>query len=87
MKKLFNYTHYFVLCLYPDTGTTRERLIRRVDYSTGSVNYCLVTIIIRLISLYCQHWLSIPTLVVASDFVLINVDNFFHFLSHHLMRI
>ena len=75
-----------MFCFYPDASTTREWLVRGVNYPTGSINYCLVTIIIGLISLYCQYWFSVSTFVVASDFVLIDVNDSFHFCSHHLIR-
>ena len=68
-----------VLCFDPNLGTTRQRLVWRIDDSARPVDRYLRCVLVALVRLHRQHWISSIFLDVGSDLVLVYVNYGFQF--------
>jgi hypothetical protein len=78
MRKGSLQRNVLVLCFDPNLGTTRQRLVWRIDDSTRPVDRHLGCVLVALVRLHRDDRLALSCLAVASDDVLVDMDLRFH---------
>jgi hypothetical protein len=66
-------------------STTRQRLVRTIDYTAWSIYVNFMGILVGLVSLDGQDRITFIILAIALDNVLINMDNLLHSLCLSLI--
>jgi hypothetical protein len=70
------------VCFDPDPGATTQWFVRAVDDLAWAINQDFVVVVVVPAVLDSQHWFSFTSLVVASDHVLVHVDDGLGFGCH-----
>ena len=74
----YDFNFYPRLCFHPHASATAERLMRAIYNLTWPVNFGLMSIIVRLISLDSQNWFVSFVLGISLYLVLVDVNYSFH---------